>query len=364
MIRLFKIFLCVILPFCLFSCNEGMNSIFYNVVNDNLINDSDLSNTIWVYGMVRLGTTYYIAAGKIHYRDVASSSWSSFTITSGIHNNIATDGTNLYIGVAYGDGTGGLFCYNPALPPSPTNPQSVDIGGSTAKYAVLVKDFGGDVYVSVAYNDGTYSLRSIDGLGGLTSTEVAWTAGLPDCISDFTVGGSITIVSGHHVYNGSITDIAPNSGYTYTGVFYFPDDALLYLSTYNGALYQSQNPNPSAVQWNAFTGYKKSNTDYDVHFTKFAGVTSAPDSRIFVGTCGTGFYIINPDPADFSISRFGETTAADLYNGAVESFLIDTTLPIPGNEPLVFCCTAGAGLWRNTFLLSTTHSWQGTWDRE
>jgi hypothetical protein len=372
MIRLFKIFLYVILPFCLFSCNEGMNTIFYNVTNDNLINDSDLSNTISVYGMVRFenpSPRYYIAAGNMYSRETAdNSAWSIFSLTSGIHFTIATDNvTYIYVGIRHTDDTFDLYWYDPVTPAS--NVVTFPAGPPSMASILQVKNCGGVVLASAKKTDNTYSLYTIT---GTTATEVPFVASLnlTTFISDFTAqGGPTTIATGTHIYRGNTTDIAPDSGRTYNGVIYFNDGTnnLYYLSTNDGALYQSKTSTPSAnlADWNYSLGYTKSNTSYALRFTGFAGALGSgppPPRALFVGSRGNGFYEINP--SGFIVSRFSDTATADLYNGAVESFFIDSQAPGTADIPRVFFCTQSAGLWRNDYTLGATPLWGGTWTRE
>jgi hypothetical protein len=84
---------------------------------------------------------------------------------------------------------------------------------------------------------------------------------------------------------------------------------------------------------------------------------------MFVGTRGAGFYQIIP--ATFTVTRFPDTAANDLYNGAIETiYFDDANPPAPDlDHPEVFFCTMGAGLWHNVFTLSTS-SWGDTWTRD
>jgi hypothetical protein len=347
--HMIKMILILFVPAFLLSCSEGLNTLFDNIVNDNLIDDNELDNTISVTGMVKLGTRYYITAGKIRTRDEASTNWSSFSVATGIHNYITTDNTNLYITVLRDNNTSGLYRY---LPGGPATIDEVNFAPAAMNVG-KVKNCGGQIYISVRKLDNTYSLYQVS---GLSANEVAATNSAAP-ILDFTSNGGLCYTTGHNVFVGG-TDVAPNPAYIFNCIYNF--DGRIYLGSNNGALYQSTNGSPSsATDWLARTGFKfnKNGNDEFVHFSTFEGITGTTN-RLFVGTRGNGFYEI--EPVAFTVARFGDASKAELYTGAVETFYIDPANPV---APEVFCGTMGAGLWHNNYTLDTA-VWGATWTRE
>jgi hypothetical protein len=356
------IFLIILL---FFSCSEGLNTIFDNIANDNQITNRSLDDDLYVMAMTKYdpgtGDHYYIACGDIRSRAATGGHWPGVSgFPSGIKNTVAADGTDLYVGIVYDNGTGNLFRLG-----SPTVPI---LNPLVVKNVVKVKNTGGIIYAAYQKTD-TNKTYSVCDSGG---AEVGWVGAmsLTDSIDDFdNNSGTLAIVSGSYVYLGNNTDIAPSPANTYSGIYYVPKvpiaDSRFYLATSNGLLYVSTIAAPAAfTDWtpsDVTFKYIKSGRDYDVRFSEFRLIDGS--NILLVGTHGSGFYTIDTTLAfqeDVGIVRFKDASKNDLYNGAVESFYVDASVPA---TPRVFFCTMHAGLWDNTWDIATK-TWGPTWTRE
>jgi hypothetical protein len=78
----------------------------------------------------------------------------------------------------------------------------------------------------------------------------------------------------------------------------------------------------------------------DVRFTRFVDVTTV-SGDILVGTEGSGYFrLIGGVQTNYE--RRPEYNLSSLYNGAINSFFLDTSV----DPDALFAGTFGAGLWR------------------
>jgi hypothetical protein len=200
------------------SCNEGTNTLFEDIINDTPIqNNNQLGNTANVPSMTKIGSTYYAATGVIRYRADSDTTWYTLSLATGYHNTVATDGTNLYAGVVYDNGTGDLYQYVPG-----SGTITKVIIAADLKYIFRVKNFDNAVYASYEKTDGSYAVCKVTGttgseLGGFVSLNTK------SPLSDFvdpnpTTGSYIFFVTETNVYRwdnpSTITDVTPSSSYT------------------------------------------------------------------------------------------------------------------------------------------------------
>jgi hypothetical protein len=167
--------------------------------------------------------------------------------------------------------------------------------------------------------------------------------------------------------NGS--DDPAGTLYTPNSLYYAPAPTdKLYLSGWHGRIFIHSGGSWST--WPAVADQPDRKTveigrdDYTVQFTAF--VDTGKNSQIFVGSMQYGyFYFSNSKdgtaaltPSDLKAAASDyEYFPADLEDGAIRSFLIDTEDP----ANMLFACTAKAGLWRGDWS-STESLW--IWKQE
>ncbi|HEQ71043.1 MAG TPA: hypothetical protein ENN69_01010 [Spirochaetia bacterium] len=330
------------------SCEEGLYTVFDNVVNDDPIDDNSLSNEISVTAMTEYGTDYYIATGKLRRRQISGGGWSSVSIgTSGFVNSVAANGSAVYASIVKNDGTGLLW--------NATSPPGSAVGTLPAglKNVLKVKNIGGQILISIQMNDGSFTLYNVS-----TSSSIA--TGLTAPITDFTNGNHY--VAGDSVYqNGS--SITPDSviygTHMYLSIYYDSDNHRYYLGTTDGKVFQSDDDTPTTTEWKmtlATYRYYSNGRRTSVRFCSFENLDA---TTIAVGTQGYGFYtfdssvpfddVNNPDP----LVHFPDSAKRELYEGAIPDIHV--------NGATVFFCTMNSGLWRNEWDGS---GWGSTWTRE
>ncbi|MBN2353964.1 MAG: hypothetical protein JXD23_15430 [Spirochaetales bacterium] len=336
-----------------FSCNEGTNTLFDNIIHDTQVSDNNqLGNTAKVPSITKFNGDYFAATGVIRWRNEGDTVWSTLTLASGLHNTVATDGvTYLYAGILYNDGTGSLYqCSNPTSAPS-----SGSISVTDLKNILKIRNFGSstpyDVYASYGKTDGTFSICNIS---GTTATEDPGVAGispsLTDSINNFDYqGGTLYFVSGTKVYRGATLLTPSTTAHTYTGIMYDTVDSRILVSTNDGYILRSTDATGTSTPWEQNSEqciYNNGSTDLPVPFTEIVPL----DSNLYlVGSRGAGFWIIDWTVADAKdrVKRWNGSSYSDLYNGSIESIFIDASA-----GPRGFFCTIGAGLWDNTITVT------------
>jgi hypothetical protein len=159
----------------------------------------------------------------------------------------------------------------------------------------------------------------------------------------FTITG-VKIFYGNAANNISTeeTTNTPSSSTDFGGLHY-DGTTNFYLSSKGGVVY-SNIVDPASAAWTASSVQTDPITGKVAPFTSFGKV----GSNVIVGTEGYGFYEMS-DGTVTSLTRLQALTAADLYNGWVTGFLLDS--------PRVFVFTAGSGLWSRSYS-------GGAWDGE
>jgi hypothetical protein len=358
------------------SCSEGDFTIFYQVVNEKAINDTNLENTLSVHNMAEVnlvsGDRYYIAASAIFTREISSSDWdkvSSHTDYGRVMcNSIIEFNTDLYAAFYSRDGKSfGLYSVtNANLDANPIDITWIEETADTDVANMQVSRFkivngylfmsvkNGNVYSYAYTNDGSaYDLVSFNGPTTLSTR-----------IRDVTYDGTYYYyLSGTTIYRGSISSVSILTGppepsapppidpsERYEGII-STDGGHLYVSTSKGNLWCYHN---SLGEWRSenFEYITPSGLKKDVWFTKFAEV---PDATIdvVVGSYGSGFYEINEAGHVDDIDRFDNTSKSELYAGSIENFFIDS------NDNF-FVLTMGTGLWRSKCTDGEWETW--TWE--
>ncbi|MBN1524778.1 MAG: hypothetical protein JW904_09855 [Spirochaetales bacterium] len=323
----------------IFSCTDGLTTIFENINNDVLIQDNALDNELNIMGIAQDATSYYIACGKLRTRLFGEASWSNVdTGSSGIHNTLVSNGTDVYAGVVDDTGIGTLRVlsggtWSPAATPA------------NFQQAGRMKYISGVYLMSYFKDDGTYSLA-------VNFTENATVNGLDLAtpVTDMLPGPIFTV--GNTVYNNG-TDVTPNTAYTYTSLGYNPGGTgpAYFLGTTNGVVYYSTAAPSAPGDWTALPTqtFSLRGVTTNVRFGTFLQVE--PDYML-VGTTNYGFFQI--DAAALAIDHFNDASKYDLYYGGIEAIHKDTT------NDTVFFGTMGSGLWYNTFVGGL---WTGLWTR-
>jgi hypothetical protein len=361
------------------SCSEGDFTIFYQVVNEKAINDTNLENTLSVHNMAEMnlvsGNRYYIAASAIFTREISSSDWdkvSSHTNSGEVMcNSIIEFGTDLYAAFYSRDGKSfGLYSVtNANLDVNPKDITWIEEKDDTDVADMQVSSFkivngylfmsvkNGNVYSYAYTNNGSdYDLVSFNGSTTLSTR-----------IRDVALfEGNYYYLSGTKIYRGSISSVSIlgeppelpepsepppiDDDERYEGII-STDGGHLYVSTSKGNLCCYHN---SLGEWRSenFEYITPSGLKKDVWFTKFAEV---PDVTIdvVVGSYGSGFYEINEAGHVDDIERFDNTSKSELYAGSIENFFIDS-------EGRFFVLTMGTGLWRSKCTDGEWETW--TWE--
>jgi hypothetical protein len=368
-LALFGLVLCFLT--IVFSCSEGDFTIFYQVVNEQMIKDSDLENKLTVMGMVNAGGRYYIAAGKIFTRGVDSDNWDSVSnqnLQNGENmcDSMALFGSYLYASFYAKDGKSfGLYYVNPV--PSPNTFTWYELTGDADianKQANDLKVVNGNLFVSVENNNGTYSLaytNDNDPTDGQNYDLITFDASdtISTNIRDLDWDGvHYWYLTGEKIYQATpgpsgATEYAGgptiSDSERYEGIV-CTDENNIYISTSKGNIW-FYNGSWTSKHFKYVAG---DGSDENVWFTKFLQVPGAATvDMIVVGTRGVGFYEINEDLGLDDINRFANTSKSELYRGSVELFF--------NNSNTLFVLTAGTGLWRSN--LQTDGSW-GRWTWE
>jgi len=368
----------LVLILCIFigiiSCSEGDFSIFYQVVNEKAIQDSNLENTLSIHGMVHVNGRYYIAASRIFTRADNSSDWDAVSNTTNnsenLCNSIVKFGSYVYATFYSKDGQYfGLYrvatadlvapnekniTWNPIVDTSGNNNiedntqvNILRVIGGTHLF-VSIKD-GDDYHIAYSTNGNDYYLVNLGVLDTFTSPvkDVAYN----------TIVGQYWFLLAIRVYETDNLSIAAEEvvGATvlplserYEGII-CTNSNRVYISTSEGTIYLYDN---GAWSSDSFKYITSTGQDENVWFTKFIEVTDTT-IELVVGSRGSGFYEINEDNGLSDIERFDNTSKRELYAGSVENFFVDS------NDNF-FVLTMGTGLWRSKRTSGEWDSW--TWE--
>jgi hypothetical protein len=343
------------------SCtDEDLDPIFYTLSEErSLEDDRGLENNINVQEVVRANTySRYFAAAKTLYSraDSAGSSWSKVSPpVAGANCDTLGEFTPVndlvYAGFYADNGDGlGLWSWDQGTT-SWSGTQITAAGTLEANDQIhMIEKVNSNLFVSVGkYNSGSGTYDSYDlyySADGTNFTDVDFNAGADLTISvpvtDIAWDGANTywVVAGRYLYEDTDglpmdLDLVPAGGPTnpdshaFGGVLY--SGGSFYVSSTGGQLwsYNGTWTGPESVTV----------SEKLVRFTRFVEDTVLGD--ILVGTQGTGYFrLIGGDITNWQ--RFQEYNISGVYNGAINSFLLDT---VPATDVL-FACTFGDGLWR------------------
>jgi hypothetical protein len=306
--------------------------------------DYSLSNNLDILAQTKAGTNYYIACGTVLYtRPESGKDWTKidFPANTSHCSAFAYFNTRLYGGFISPDGTGKLYSTDPSTiswiwedDPEINGKQiaklmvvnsilvvsAVAVSGSSSSFSLYYRN-GTDYQpagflqaqskevISVVYDNPNYFALTEDALYSATDLSAFTT-------TPVTLNG-LSTSSG--VYRGMLIS-APN----------------YYISTKGGVVFISTN---QGTDWTASS--QKKVLEQVVMFEELAQV----GSNILVGAKSCGFFQMNDGDATFaSFERPTDLTEfinSDLYTADVRSFFVDGTT--------VFFCTAGQGLFRNTY---------------
>jgi len=364
--------LCILIG--IISCSEGDFTIFYQVVNEKAIQDSNLENTLSIHGMVHVNGRYYIAASRIFTRADNSSDWDAVSNTTNnsenLCNSIVKFGSYVYATFYSKDGQYfGLYrvatadlvapnekniTWNPIVDTSGNNNiedntqvNILRVIGGTHLF-VSIKD-GDDYHIAYSTNGNDYYLVNLGVLDTFTSPvkDVAYN----------TIVGQYWFLLAIRVYETDNLSIAAEEvvGATvlplserYEGII-CTNSNRVYISTSEGTIYLYDN---GAWSSDSFKYITSTGQDENVWFTKFIEVTDTT-IELVVGSRGSGFYEINEDNGLSDIERFDNTSKRELYAGSVENFFVDS------NDNF-FVLTMGAGLWSSKRTNGEWDTW--TWE--
>ena len=353
-------------------CNVGNNAIFYTLEHEEKIIDNTLPNNIAVMGIVRDGDYYYAAAGAIYRATVTERSNNGWKLiesfdtggtSPGLCNRLVLfSGNNQYYASFFKDDASGNINYGlysaSSLSASVTwnGPLGTD-SDIKSKQVTGIYDVNGNLIVTV-YNNANrgYDLYySSDGISFSKVTFGGVTGSLTENITDVAYFGSkFWVVSGSRIFNGtSISSLSELANYPsdvtasaeYEGIYASTafSKTLLYLSDNMGEIFTSSD----GVSWTKSPDSPVKVSSNSVPFGKFVQVSN---DLLLVATKGYGFYKITQTN---SLTRFSDNTKANLYNGVILGFYIDTT------DSNIFIYTAGSGLWSNTLAgISDDKSWK------
>jgi hypothetical protein len=347
--------------------NKEQLPIFYTLETEEPVEENrGLPGDLSAFKMVNTGTRYFLAAGTLFTRLPGSgTTWSAIDppVSGALCNTIELyddgGGSLLYAGwfdKDSGDGLG-LYTLDPAAGSWSAGSWTAQTNGGATGGGVqigLLKDVGASsllVATSTAPNSHTlhyYDVADFDGPGDAPLVASS-SASFADADYD---GSNYWVVTGRQIYTGtpgamaappSTPSTAGDPSAAFGGVLAV-DLTHVYVSSQGGTLYFSGD---AGTSWSNSDTSPIQVDSKDVPFTRFVNVDSVIAGQIYAGTGGYGYYVIPSSGAIASggLSRKPPSNISGLYNGAINSFLLDT-----GSTPTsLFVCTSGAGLWRGDF---------------
>ena len=352
------LFLVLILILSMVACTDkSLSPIFFTLETErSLAEDRGLEDEMIIHEIVKVGTRYF-AAGNTLYTRTVTGNWTPVAppVAGALCNTIEIFGGNLYAGFFTTGGTGlGLYRTDPDTIDWDNSPildskvQNIQIG--------LIKAVGGNLYVATAEQNGAvydyYLYESPDGTS-YTPNDIIFDGLSPINLPITDVEDVATVfwvIAGPYLYrqSGALTATIQNAvddpvggeGKPLGGLLYSTSLSQLYVSGKDGKLWM----------WDSLVWSSEPVTE--VPFTKFVDLDPVIgiNDDIFVGTEGSGYFrLIGGDQTNYE--RRPEYNISALYNGAINSFYLDTA------ESALFACTFGAGLWRADYNISGEWLW-------
>ncbi|MBN2442265.1 MAG: hypothetical protein JXJ04_13000 [Spirochaetales bacterium] len=347
--------------FILASCSDGVHSVYWTIIHAQKEEDHSLNNNLSILAMTDDGSVYYIATGGRIYRQemtLADNVWSktNFPANAYFCTALRCFGTRLYAGFLREGASPELYsCANPNTNSptwTPVTDAENDING---KQIIKIMEVNSQLFVSLQEPGSPfkYSLYYFDGIDnfipvtGLVSKDDP----IIDVIRD---AAEYWAISGTNMYRGNLGGMVllsgddDPSGEDYSGLFYSATWGNIYASTEEGKVYMY-----NGSTWTS-NGSAVESTGDIVYFTGISEI----NENIIVGTAGYGFFEMKGG-AITELKRLDNDSlvSSDLYTSHVLSFYI--TPP----DDLVFFCTAGDGLYHNTYS-GDPAVWSLDWVRE
>jgi hypothetical protein len=357
--------------------NKEQLPVFYTLETEEPVaEDRGLPENLSAFRMVNTGSRYFLAAGTLYTRLPGSGSWSRVPapVSGALCNTIELyddDGVGPHAAVLYAGwfdrdtGTGrGLWTLDPSLGTWSASDWTQDTTfGDGYRIGLLKAVKPGELLVAAStainshvlhYYTGTSSPATLDVGGALISSS---SLSIADADWDGTV---YWVVAGSDLYSGDsgsgdltqqniagITD----KGDVFGGVFYDSLDGDLYVSTLGTASQGGQ-----VLRYAGLTTATSSGRIVDgdpVRFTSFVDVDESYAGLVYVGSEGFGYYVIPVGGAvDAGLTRKPASNISGLYNGAINSFLLDDKgTPLDPSDDSLFVCTSGNGLWRGDYAV-------------
>ena len=356
------LFLVLILILSMAACtDESLSPIFYTLETErSLVEDRGLEDEMTIHEVVKADSyNRYFAAGNTLFTrtDATDSKWSvidapvsgALCNTLGVFTPVANE--YVYAGFFSIDGDGlGAWYWDQLVT---TWFQVSDLNGHLQNddQIIMIKTIDTNIFISVAiYDDVSKTYKDYDlyySSNGTAFEEATFNLTIDDTITvpitDIAWDGANTfwVIAGPYLYEDTdglasldltIVSGGPTNPGTkpFGGLLYSTD---LYVSTKGGELWSYD-----GGTWSGPTSVTVDGDD--VRFTRFVDVTTV-SGDILVGTEGSGYFrLIGGVQTNYE--RRPEYNISALYNGAINSFFLDTSVA----PDALFACTFGAGLWR------------------
>lgn len=384
------------------SCTQENMGIYYSLeVEKDLEGDKGLDDSLKVWELVRAGSSYYIAAGKVYSRAVDGGTWAE--IAPPAEGMLSTD-VEYFNGSVYalfrsGDGeTSQIYRYQSG---TAAWQQINSISGTEGERVTGLMVIGAGMYVTVLRDDlsAGYSPYSLYYTADGSSYTLVDLPGDNDYSvriifdGDFD-GTNYWVVSGDSLFFGtapgvfdtevSIGDADGNQDgnpvlpSSIGGIFYNSELDTLFLSSKDGYVLTKSDPgsagaDPGSGWYSSVQKFAGSDPEVFYDFTKVPHTDygSSGEVTVIVGS-DNGYYEIGfaetTDTTPIRVSSPDGTTVTTTINylntkladNSIRSFAYDPGDSV-GADDVVFACTTSSGLWRNTY---TEGASQRVWSRE
>ena len=359
--NIFYTLLITVLIFSFLSCNQSDIGIFYGIEKEEKIVDNSLSNKLTIGAMDKLGTTLFIATGRVYKKESGAIDWSKCSTPSGydLCTSLTVLGTDIYaVWFDMDDADNAIF--KTADGSSWTQVTDTDFTGnfsiikSANAYMVVSTVTGtneGKYYVTSTGNNDDfdviqYSAADLNALGGHFDIDYDGTNYF------FLTKENIYLENGADFTSLDSVSLAKIDNDEYFGYIYAHDGTNLYAnSTFGRFHYSSDGGNNWTEEIEDIYPEANDMISYTVNATP----------TFFAGTDRAGYYepespglSINSldDPESDSITCDYQTyKASELQESAVLGFFADTA----ADE--LYALTYGKGLWKN-IADGSSRKWQ------
>ncbi|HEC61077.1 MAG TPA: hypothetical protein ENI27_02355, partial [bacterium] len=323
-----EILILVVFSLFLGSCTDfNLDPIFWTLANEETLeDDKGFEDSVTVFRLGKLGSTYYVAANQVYYRPVDSSEvWNIVEPPqTGALSNTLLVFTGEVVAGFYDSLTGvgiGLWKFTDPSDPDPSDPSitpwtkitDTDLvdATDTDKQIVMLQEAGGHLFVATVSADG-YSLYYGD-TNSVTPLTIGGNTTVATPIVDITSDGTnFWFITGVELYTDTINPPtaftlaagAPSVSKHFGGVYWSADHGKLYVSSQDGKLHTFNG---------GWISSDENTVDSDqIPFWNFLELNPG-GGDIFVGTAAFGYYRINAgDITD--IERQPYYNISELYN--------------------------------------------------